>query len=52
MDGAWEKRRVNLIRAGAILAGILCLAAGIMMGQEQDVWIKGVYICLECIGIG
>lgn len=44
--------RARMLRTAGILAGILCLAAGVWMGQTEAVWIKGVYICLECIGIG
>lgn len=52
MNGLYEKRWGIMFRTGTILGGILCLAAGIFLGQEQDVWVKGIYICLECIGIG
>lgn len=44
--------RAWLYRGSGILAGILCLAAGVWLGQAESVWIKGIYICLECIGIG
>lgn len=48
----YRSKRVWLLRTAGILAGILCLGAGVWMGQAEAVWIKGVYICLECIGIG
>lgn len=52
MKSPYEKRWINVLRTGIILAGLLCLGAGIVLGQQQEVWIKGIYICLECIGIG
>lgn len=44
--------RVWFLRTAGVLAGLFCLAAGIRMGQQDSVWLKGIYICLECIGIG
>lgn len=35
-----------------LLAGIVCIGAGIAEGQFAVVWKKAVMICLECIGIG
>lgn len=46
-----EKRRTLLL--GALLAlGVCFLLIGISRGEAQTVWIKGIFICLECIGIG
>ncbi|MBQ6966612.1 MAG: thioredoxin [Lachnospiraceae bacterium] len=42
----------NLIRAAFLLASVLLIAAGISKGDFFSVMIKGVNICLECIGIG
>lgn len=42
-------------RAKTILAFILSAAfiiTGIMEGQNQQVFMKAVKICLECIGLG
>lgn len=42
-------------RAKTILAFILSTAfiiVGIMEGQHQQVFMKAVKICLECIGLG
>jgi len=33
-------------------AGAVFLVAGLMRGEAQVVFVKAVYICLECIGIG
>lgn len=33
-------------------AGIICLTAGLSMGQYAGVFRKAIFICLECIGIG
>ncbi len=35
-----------------LAAGICFLGIGIWRGEAQTVWIKAIYICLECIGIG
>lgn len=33
-------------------AGVMMMAAGIIRGEQQEVWIKAINICLECVGIG
>ena len=45
------KRRV-ILPGLLLVTGICFLAAGIYRGEAQTVWIKAIYICLECIAIG
>jgi hypothetical protein len=37
-----------------ILVGLaaLCLALGVMRGEDTVVWRKAVNVCMECIGLG
>lgn len=35
-----------------LIAGVLCTAAGVVIGQYADVLRKAIFICMECIGIG
>lgn len=43
-----EKKTGLLILA----CGVVCLSAGLAMGQYAGVFRKAIFICLECIGIG
>lgn len=44
--------RRNRIALLVCAAAVLCLAWGVMQGQEQTVFRKAVNICMECIGLG
>ena len=33
-------------------AGLFCIGIGAFRGEAQEVLVKGINICLECIGIG
>ena len=35
-----------------LAAGVLCIGIGIFRGEAEEVMIKAVNLCLECIGIG
>lgn len=43
------RRKVGLALA---LVGIVFLAAGVALAQQQGVFFKAIMICFECIGIG
>nr|WP_308000157.1 CD1871A family CXXC motif-containing protein [uncultured Merdimonas sp.] len=45
------KKRIFLL-SGLVMLGVLFLSIGIWRGEAGTVWIKAIYICLECIGIG
>ena len=49
-----EGRMIKNIKFGwlVLAAGIICLVAGLAMGQYVGVFRKAIFICLECIGIG
>ncbi|MBR3401532.1 MAG: thioredoxin [Parasporobacterium sp.] len=43
---------IMILRAAAIVLGILFLVIGILRGEPGEILFKAVKICLECIGIG
>ena len=45
-------RKRTAVRAAVAAAGIALLAAGAALGGYGDVLLKGVRVCLECIGLG
>lgn len=45
---AAENRRFTLI----FFSGALLLLLGLLLGQEESVLRKAIFLCLECIGIG
>ena len=44
--------KLRLFQILLILAGILAIGAGIWRDEVHTVFMKAIYICLECIGIG
>ncbi len=52
-DVPCEKHTVqNAVRAVVLAAAVIFLIHGIMNGSMQDVLVKAVNICTECIGLG
>lgn len=47
-----SKKRVRVLRAVVIAAGVVLVGIGLWQGQYGIVLQKAVKICLECIGIG
>ena len=50
-----EKKKtimLQVVRAAAIVLGILFVAVGILRGEPKEILAKAIRICLECIGIG
>lgn len=45
-------KRLRLLRVFLLAAGVLCIGIGIFRGEAEEVMIKAVNLCLECIGIG
>ena len=43
---------IQIIRAAAIVLGVLFVICGILRGETREILAKAVRICLECIGIG
>lgn len=43
------KRVVRIILLAAALS---LIAAGLWIGQQEQVFLKAIYVCLECIGVG
>lgn len=46
------KKRGRILTAALLTAAVILVAAGIAMGQNQQVLAKATRVCLECIGIG
>ncbi len=45
-------RRVPLVSCFVLLMFLALFVAGLILGEAQGVFEKGVAICLSCIGIG
>ncbi len=50
----WKRRidKMLLLQILLILTGLLAIGAGIWRDEVRTVFMKAIYICLECIGIG
>jgi len=46
-----QKQR-NALRAVLFVVAAVFIVTGLLRGEARVVFIKAVYICLECIGIG
>lgn len=49
MDG---KRYLNTVRFILLVVAAILIAAGIMNGSMNDVFVKASKICTECMGLG
>ncbi|MCR4908939.1 MAG: hypothetical protein K5985_08905 [Lachnospiraceae bacterium] len=47
-----DEKRLNKIRIVLFAAAVLCIIIGIANGSMEDVLIKAIKICAECIGLG
>ena len=47
-----KKHTVPIVRICLIAAGTAAIITGIVRAEPAAVWMKGVMICLDCIGIG
>lgn len=47
-----SKRKPFPLWIVGVLAGVICLVAGMWQNQFEDIYRKAIMICLECIGIG
>lgn len=50
--GAADPRRLRAARAAVLIIAVLFVIAGILNGSMEDMFIKAVNICSECIGLG
>lgn len=42
----------GLLQLLFMVSGIILIAAGVFRGELKTLFMKAIYICLECIGIG
>lgn len=42
----------NSVRIALMALALICIITGVVNREYHDVFMKAVYICLECIGIG
>lgn len=47
-----KEKNIRLLRGVLLAAGLFCIGIGAFRGETQEVLVKGINICLECIGIG
>jgi len=50
-DGRFEKKR-RLLRIALLAAAAVFITVGIFRGDNDSIFRKAVFICMECIGIG
>ncbi len=50
-DGRSEKKR-RLLRIALLAAAAVFITVGIFRGDNDSIFRKAVFICMECIGIG
>ena len=50
-DGRSEKKR-RLLRIALLAAAAVFIIVGIFRGDNDSIFRKAVFICMECIGIG
>ena len=50
--GRTDTKKLRLVRMALFAAAAVFIAAGVMNGSMEDVFIKAVNICSECIGLG
>jgi len=41
-----------ILPAVILLAGVIMMVFGILLGEPQEILRKAVVVCLECIGLG
>ena len=50
-DGRSEKKR-RLLRIALLAAAAVFITVGVFRGDNDSIFRKAVFICMECIGIG
>ena len=45
-------RKTMILRTAVLLLSLILIAAGILNGGLEDVLLKGIAICTECVGLG
>ena len=50
--GSADQKKLRFARAALFIIAAVFIVAGIMNGSMEDVFIKAVNICSECIGLG
>ena len=50
-DGRSEKKR-RLLRIALLAAAAVFIIVGVFRGDNDSIFRKAVFICMECIGIG
>ena len=50
-DGRPEKKH-TLLRIALIAAAVVFITVGVFRGDNDSIFRKAVFICMECIGIG
>ncbi|MBR1441748.1 MAG: hypothetical protein IJ589_11070 [Lachnospiraceae bacterium] len=45
-------KKITIVRTIILCVAAAFMAAGIGNGEFQDVWMKAIMICRECIGLG
>lgn len=50
-DGRSEKKHM-LLRIALISAAVVFIIVGVFRGDNDSIFRKAVFICMECIGIG
>ena len=47
-----SQKQINVLRAVLFAVAVVFILVGLLRSEARSVFMKAIFICLECIGIG